>query len=94
MDVSDIGVAVRLGNVGIGTTTPQAGLVVTNGNVGIGTWITPGGSLIVQVGNVGIGSITPGQSLTCLEARGCLTAEVLLLQGLFLALAFRQARPV
>jgi len=42
-------------NVGIGTTTPQGGLVVTNGNVGIGTW-APGSALIVQNGNVGIGT--------------------------------------
>ncbi len=33
-----------LGNVGIGTTTPQGGFVVINGNVGIGTW-SPGQTL-------------------------------------------------
>ena len=43
------------GNIGIGTSTPQGGLVVTNGNVGIGTW-APSGALIVQGGNVGIGT--------------------------------------
>ena len=31
-------VTVTNGSVGIGTSTPQGGLVVTNGNVGIGTW--------------------------------------------------------
>jgi hypothetical protein len=41
--------------VGIGTTTPQGGLVVTNGNVGIGTWTSSAALLSVQ-GNVGIGS--------------------------------------
>ncbi len=43
------------GNVGIGTSTPQGGLVVTNGNVGIGTW-APGGALTVMGGNVGVGA--------------------------------------
>ena len=51
------------GNLGIGTATPQGGLVVTNGNVGIGTWTTSGGALIVQTGNVGIGSVAPAGSL-------------------------------
>jgi hypothetical protein len=37
------------GNVGIGTSTPQGGLVVTNGNVGIGTW-APNQSLTVTGG--------------------------------------------
>ena len=50
------------GDVGIGTVTPQGGLVVTNGNVGIGTW-APGGALIVQNGNVGIGTNTPQTGL-------------------------------
>jgi len=49
-------------NVGIGTSTPQAGLVVNNGNVGIGTW-TASNSLIVRQGNVGIGTTTVPQSL-------------------------------
>ena len=54
------------GNVGIGTITPQGGLVVTNGNVGIGTWAP---SQILEIGkqkvditlggNVGIGTTTP-----------------------------------
>ncbi len=56
--------------VGIGTSTPQGGLVVTNGNVGIGTW-APRGTLDVEgtvsvatfAGNVGIGSLTPGSTL-------------------------------
>ena len=82
MDVSDIGVAVRLGNVGIGTTTPQGGLVVTNGNVGIGTWITPGGSLIVQVGNVGIGTITPGSKLDVFGSARVLNGGSLTVAGL------------
>ena len=36
------------GNVGIGTTTPQGGLVVTNGNVGIGTWVPNSGLQVIQ----------------------------------------------
>jgi hypothetical protein len=55
--------AVRSGNVGIGTITPQASFVVTNGNVGIGTWSASGGSLIVMGGNVGIGSRDPQGTL-------------------------------
>lgn len=50
------------GNIGIGTTTPEAGFVVTNGNVGIGTWTT-GGALNVFGGNVGIGTVTAPQLL-------------------------------
>ena len=52
------------GNVGIGSTTPQAGLVVNGGNVGIGTWSAAGGNLIVNgVGNVGVASAWPGQTV-------------------------------
>ncbi len=52
-----------VGNVGIATTTPQAGLVAMS-NVGIGTWTADGGNLIVRGnGNVGIGSAWPGQKL-------------------------------
>ncbi len=46
-------------NIGIGTTTPQGGLVVTNGNVGIGTWAPNGAFVVAPIGNVGIGSIFP-----------------------------------
>jgi hypothetical protein len=49
-------------NLGIGTTTPIAGLAVMNGNVGIGTW-APGGALTVMNGNVGIGVANPDQAL-------------------------------
>src|SRR5208283_4824879 len=44
------------GNVGIGTITPQGGLVVTKGNVGIGTW-APVNALAI-VGGTSIGSTT------------------------------------
>lgn len=51
------------GNVGIGTMTPQAG-VVSMGNVGIGTWTAAGGNLIVNGGgNVGIGTAIPPNML-------------------------------
>jgi len=55
---------INQGKVGIGTSTPQGGLVVMNGNVGIGTWIPNGGLIVASgVGNVGIGSLSPGQAL-------------------------------
>ena len=50
------------GNIGIGTTTPVAGLAVMNGNVGIGTW-SPSGGLVVMNGNVGIGDNNPQTKL-------------------------------
>lgn len=51
------------GNVGLGTNTPQAGLVITNGRIGIGTWVAPNSSVIIVGGNVGVGSLWPGQAL-------------------------------
>jgi len=68
---------VESGNVGIGTTNPQGGLVVTNGNVGIGTWTTVGGNLIVNGGgNVGISSAWPG---TTLDVNGTVRATAMLI---------------
>ncbi len=49
------GTVYHSGNVGIGTTTPQAGLV-SMGNVGIGTWTSPNSLSIV--GGAAIGSAT------------------------------------
>ena len=52
------------GNVGVGTTNPQAAFVVVDGNVGIGTWTAAGGNLIVNGGgNVGINTLFPGKAL-------------------------------
>ncbi len=41
--------------VGIGTSTPQGGLVVTNGNVGIGTW-APDNPLFISLPGIGSNS--------------------------------------
>jgi|GEM_PF-3400046 len=47
-------------NVGIGTTTPVAGLAVMNGNVGIGTW-SPIEALQITAGRLALGdSSAPG----------------------------------
>jgi hypothetical protein len=54
---------VQRGNVGIGTTTPQAAFAVHEGNVGLGTITADGGRLIVMNGNVGIGTTTPQDKL-------------------------------
>jgi hypothetical protein len=76
------------GNVGIGTNTPQGGLVVTNGNVGIGTWaprtfLDVEGTLAATyfAGNVGIGSITPGAALTLNYNNSSTTTPVLLIDN-------------
>ena len=43
------------GNVGIGTTTPQAGFVVTDGNVEIGTWTASTFKMEMRATNAGTG---------------------------------------
>ncbi len=64
-------------NVGIGTSTPQGGLVVTNGNVGIGTWapqasfqinkLTGSPFVVDGNGNVGIGTVAPASALVVMS---------------------------
>ncbi len=52
----------NLGNIGVGTITPQTKLSII-GNVGIGTVNADGGALIIKGGNVGINSTSPGKLL-------------------------------
>ncbi len=58
------------GNVGVGTNTPQGGLVVMNGNIGIGTW-KPANSFDIK-GNAVIGATYAGVVANAAPANGLL----------------------